>query len=219
MRLLRARSMRVAILLLAALCVASGAWAGENAVFGAEPYPASHDGAGRRSIDIPVSTARGSLRDAIRVYNRTARPIDLALYPAAASVGDDGVVGVGFRGARRSGLAASIALERERVRVAPNGDAVVRFTVDPRGSARDALAAIVVEGAPAPGAADLDLVQRIAIIVRRSGDGNGPAPVHGAPLTGLRVWTFVAMMAAGGAVVRYRRLRRRTERVPDGAAV
>lgn len=218
MRGLRARSLRVAVLLLAALCVARGAWAGENAVFGAEPYP-SYDGAGRRSIDLPMSSARGSLRDAIRVYNRTGRPIDLALYPAAASVGEDGVVGVEFRGARRSGLAASITLQRDRVRVGPKGDAVVRFTVDPRGTAPDALAAIVVEGAPAPGAADLDLVQRIAIIVRRSGEGNGPMPANSASLTGLRVWAFAAMMAAAIAVLRHRRQRRRAEQVPDGAAV
>lgn len=198
-----------AALFVGMLVVVPAAFAGENGVFGAEPYPASREGVVRRSFDMPAGNA---FNDSVRVYNRTPHTVRLALYAASASVGDDDVVAVGFREAHVGGFASRITLERSSVRLAPGADAVVRFGVRMQGAPRGSLAAIVVEGAPEAGSADLDLVQRIAVLVRPSDDGIGngavtaSADADNGALT--RACLVLAGLIGGGLLVEVRRRRR-----------
>lgn len=202
----------LALLALAVLSFAPSASAGENGTFGAEPYPAMNDGQVRRSFDLPSGA---TFADAFRVYNRTREAIRLSLYAAEASVGRDDVLSVGFRGARPTrGLAGRIAIGRPAVQLAPGADIVVPFAVRMRGVAAGAMAAIVIEGTPASGTS-VDLVQRIAILVRPSVDGVGNGGritrEHGSPF---RAIASVMLMVVGSWWVLVAR-RRRT--VLDGS--
>jgi hypothetical protein len=198
--------------------------AGENDVFGATPYPALQRGVARRAYSIPPTP--GVFRDAVRVYNRTGGAITVSIYPAAASVGKDGVVSVGFPGARLVGLAARIRLSRSTVKLPPHADAIVRFTARLDGTIPPgSLAGIVVEGRPQKGAPGFDLVQRIALLARPVAAGAGAPPAHepaAAPRGGgegfpVSTAAGAALFVFAGALALRMRPRRRASGAPRAA--
>lgn len=186
------------------------AYAGQTDSFGTTPDPARVAGEVRRSFFIPLERA-GTFRDEVRVYNRTGKPLQLAVYAADAASDRDGVISIGYRGAPTTGLANSISLSRDSVELPPHGAITIPFQVHVRPPApADPLAAIVVENASQGSGSGLDLVQRVAILVR-------PA-IPGSPIAAVRVpdpegsWLWIAGAAALIillAAVARRRLRRR----------
>ncbi len=183
------------------------AQAGENETFGVVPHPTRVDAAERRTFEIPLEVGT-TFEDAVRIYNRTDRVVRLAVYSAEAVVGDDDVISIGFRGARPAGLASWITIERETVELLPRGEEIVSFRVRIANREPDPdLAAIVVENAAEEADGDLDIVQRVAILVRTAPEGTPTAAV---PTTesDSRLWLLV-LAGVGGAILVLLWLRRR----------
>jgi hypothetical protein len=184
--------------------LASGtANAGQNETFGAEPFPSVIAGEARRAFAVPERVAPGiDIEESVRVYNRTDEPIRLAIYPTTARLGDDEVIEIGDRGAT-SPLVERITLARQSVVLQPHADATIAMRVTMAGGiAPGSLAAIVVQGAPSAGSAEFDLVQRIAILVRASGNAAGRTERSAGGVPG---WLDVAIGVALLASYRWRR--------------
>lgn len=188
------------------LVLGGTATAGETNTFGTTPHPVKVDGEPRGSFTIPERLSDPA-QDTLRVYNRTDQPLSLRVYTAPAELGDDGVYAVGFSH-QRGGLAERIRPETGSVDLAPKGDALVRFTVSP-GDAPDELAALVVEPVDPRAAGTVDLVERVAILVKTtsSGSGNlvGPPPADEATPVLLIAIAIAALVLA--ALLAWRRAR------------
>lgn len=171
-----ARIAAAAVLTIAAAVILVGpALAGENDIFGAAPHPSSRDGVARRGFDIPA-TAGASFQDSLLVSNRTASPITLLVYPAEAKTGKDGVIAVGLRDAKTTGLSSWITMKVTSVSLPAKGQRLVPFTVRvDSANPASAQAAIVTEAAPGTGPQGLALVQRVAILVKLVAPGTAGA--------------------------------------------
>lgn len=185
--------------------------AGQNEVFGAEPAARNTDGGTiRRSFDVPERGAPGSsFEDQLRVYNRTARRVRLNVYPTTAVKTPEGVFDVGSEPAR-AGWASRVTLSRAEVTLEPHGEATIGVTVERhRDLPLEPFAAVVVQGAPSAGTSELDLVQRIAILVR----GSATAPDDATRSAGARPgWIDVVV---GMVLLASYRWRRRAQRPTD----
>lgn len=198
---------RLLLFALVLTLLATPVHAGENETFGVVPHPTRVDAAERRTFEIPLEVGT-TFEDAVRIYNRTDRVVRLAVYPAEAVVGDDDVISIGFRGARPRGLASWITMDSDTVELLPRGEEIVSFRVRiVNGEPDPDLAAIVVENAAEDTDGDLDVVQRVAILVRTAPEGTPTAAI---PTTdpGRRLWLLL-LAGVGLALLVFLWLRRR----------
>lgn len=160
------------VLVTAAVLVSAAvpAQAGDTKTFGAGPT-------GKRSaIGVPES---GTLRDSLEVRNHTGSPITLKLYAASATVNASGAVAIGFRGSAAGGLSKRLQVPAS-VRVPARSVRVVTITADVDGLAKaERTGAVVVEGPPSSAGSALDLVERIAVLVRPGAPVGGTAVTSG----------------------------------------
>lgn len=214
------RPVRVGVGLLLGIILAllpgSTAAAGETKTFGTTPHPAKVDGEARSSFTVPEQMTDPA-QDTLRVYNRTDQPLTLQVYSAPVELGDDGVYAVGFSH-QRTGLAERIRPETGSIDLAPRADALVRFTVHP-GETTDGLAALVLEPVDPQATGTVDLVERVAILVKTtsSDPGNlvGPPPAdEGLPMVPL---IAIAIAAVAGLLAwgRVRRSRSGSDETAD----
>jgi hypothetical protein len=196
------------------VAVTAPAEAGETETFGVAPHPPRVDGTERRAFGIPMQEGR-TFTDGVRVYNKTSEPLTLSVYAAEATVGDDGVVSVGFRGSATRGLAAGIDLHTETVELGPRADTVLTFRVRVASDRPSSdLAAIVVESGTERGSGGLDLVQRVAVLVRPAAAGAATGAVP-QPEDSRAWWPFVAaavLLMVAAVLLRRRAVRRRAVR-------
>lgn len=145
---------------------AGDAWAVETRTFGMEPSPAVIDGKHRQAFDYELGP-RDKRRDAVKVFNKTRKPLTLAVYPVNATRKPDGSIGVGLQQGRR-GPATWIRMDREEVRLPPKQAAKVGFVVQAPESfpeKKQYLAAIAVEPAHDRAKHGVAVVQRLATVV------------------------------------------------------
>jgi hypothetical protein len=164
----------------------------ENETFGLTPQPERIDGSDRRTFGIPLEP--GSVfEDAVRIYNRTDQPLELAVYAADAEAGLDGTISVGFRGSRPKGLGKWIDLSRREVNLPPRGEMVVPFRIEVRSAdpAPD-LGAIVVENTARGLSADQ--ASRLHLVVRTSPPNSPTTSVRVRPLLLRSPWIIVAIL-------------------------
>lgn len=201
------RVLATAALAAVALTLSAPAFAGENGIFGVTLDPVVRDGQERRSFDIPF-VAGATFEDAVAVTNNTDHRITVAVYPASATDAD-GVVQVGFRNSGRAGLAGAVRPAVRSLDLAPHERRRVPFKVAlPRANTLGSMAALVVESAPQSGQS-LDLVQRVAILVRITGDqGAAGPPIGRFPGGGSSLWWAALVLLAVGIAVRVRSARR-----------
>ncbi len=168
------------------------AYAVDNETFGMVPHPHNIEGRERRTFGIPLETG-AVFEDAVRVYNRTEQPLNLAVYAADAEAGVDGTISVGFRGSRPKGVGAWIDLSRDTINLPPRGEALVRFRIEIKSADPSPdLGAIVVENAERGIAADL--AQRLQIVVRTSSPNSPTTSVRVRPLLLRSPWIIVATL-------------------------
>ncbi|MGH2705981.1 MAG: hypothetical protein ACRDJ4_13085 [Actinomycetota bacterium] len=150
--------------------------AGETETFGVAPYPRAIEGERRTSFLLP-DAGGGTVRDAIRVYNKSTEKIRLRIYGADAARSEDGSLSVAPFGARAEGLGAAIRVAVTDLTLGPKSERVVDFSVDISDERRGGLGAIVTEQLDErAGGGALDLVTRVALLVNPgSGAPTGPS--------------------------------------------
>ena len=189
---------------LAALVLAVGsgpAGAIETQQFGFEPYPLFDGDEVRRSFDVALAPG-GSATDAIRVWNKTRRPVEVRLYGAAVDV-VEGKYQVAPYEARGRGAGGWVVPDQGVVRLEPGEDRVVEFTVHvpPVLGEGEPVAALVAESDTGQSSGGVDVVARLAMLVRV-----GPAD---SLFGGFSWWILVAaalalLTAVAGVVLRRR---------------
>lgn len=205
----RSRGRRVAAALAAVaafgltMAGAGPAHAIETRQFGLEPSPRVAGGVNRSSITV-TAKAGATHHDAIRVWNKTSRPVTLIISAAPATREDDGSVHLG--GA--SEPPGWVSIKNTAVTLAGKADAVVPVAVRiPRSARADTALALVVRPEAAPGS-EPAVLERVAMMVYIEPSGVA-APAAGAP-----GWLapLAAALAAGvggaWAVMAMRRSRR-----------
>ena len=131
----------------------------ETASFGLTP---ARSATARTSLHERVRPG-ATATDAVRVFNKTAQPLTLALSVSGASLGDDGQVRLGGTG----GAARWVHLGTSTVTLPPNGSTTVALSIRaPRTMpAGESTAAVVAEPAPGSAQADVAVLQRVALMV------------------------------------------------------
>jgi hypothetical protein len=200
---------RIVVCAVAVAAVVSGGSAGaaQNDRFGVSPSPDRFAGKARRALDVPREGG-ASLRDGVRLWNLTGARLTLSIYAARAVAQPDGVIAIASRSSHRTGLAAKLEPTRTSVVLGPHASATVPVVIhDPGSILRTDLAALAVEEAPAPGTAGIDVVQRIAVLVRPVPPGT-PTPAQREAADPLRWILYAAagaILLAGALAIRGRR--------------
>ena len=200
----------------AAVVAISPAAAGalETDRFGVEPYPLFVEGEVRRSFEVSLDPG-GTLTDRIRLWNKTDAPVMVRLYGAGVEVAG-GQYNVAAYESRDAGAGGWLVPDAADVRLPPNGDRVVSFTVSappvlPDGGRTVALVAESDTGVEAEG---VDVVARLAMLVDIRPEPTG--------IAGISWWVWLALvliaMAAAGLPISQRVRRSRARRVAVVAA-
>lgn len=163
-----------AALILAVLPLA--AEAGETETFRFQPYPLEVQGQERRSFTMNLETG-DSVTDSVQLTNKSDEVRRFRVYPADAYVDGEGRATVAEFGEPRRGVGSWIDVqsEAEEVALLPGTSEVVRFSVTrPHDQAVEGTGAIVAEeirsGDPSAG---IDVIFRVALLVRLAGDPTG----------------------------------------------
>lgn len=166
--------------LLALICVAmfvtepDAAGAGETESFRFQPHPVAIQGDERRtfSYDLPAGT---SITDAVQLTNKTDEVRRFRLYAADAKQDASGNVTVEEFDSPRNGVGSWIEIGQTDHSLLPRSSAVVAFAVErPPGEPSRGVGAIVAEEVTEPtDGGGIDVVFRIAILVRLGGDPTG----------------------------------------------
>lgn len=192
-----------------ALAVAGVAWLGlptaaaaiETATFGIEPAPVVVDGERRQSLHEEVPPG-GSTTDAVRLWNKTGRPLTLSLKAVAAQRAADGSASLGGDPTPPGW----VDVEQSRVTVPARGQRVVRFTIRAPRDLPEATSTFALLTEPvAERGEEPAVLQRLALMVYVR-PGEGPASVAETAL-GLLPWVAAALLVlvlVGLVVVRRR---------------
>ncbi|HEX2029655.1 MAG TPA: hypothetical protein VHF25_16860 [Nitriliruptorales bacterium] len=173
----RGRRWATAVVLAAALAATlpgPGALAAETDSFRLEPHPLQLQGAERRSFAFALDPGAAA-SDAVQLTNLTDEARRFRVYAADATQDAQGRVMVAEAVAPRTGVASWIAVERPEVALLPGSAEVVRFTVTrPQRTAAEGIGAIVAEEIrPAATGGGIQVVFRLATLVRLSGEASG----------------------------------------------
>lgn len=196
--------------------VAGAAASAENESFGIAPFPEQVNGLDRLTFGIPLEPG-ATFEDAVRVYNRTDQPIDLAIYPADARAPVDGAISIGFRGSRPEGVGAWIELTRDEVSLPARAESIVRFRITVQSATPSPdIGAIVVENTARGLRADL--AQRLHVVVRTVPPSSPTTSERVRPLFLRSPWLVVAVLgllvAASLVWLGARRARRPADALP-----
>ena len=191
------------------VALAAPAGAIETGELGIEPVPA---GRPRQSFHETIRPGRIT-RDAVRVFNKTSRPITVRLWVEQASIDGEGQARLGGGG----GAAGWVGMPTGALELAPRSARSVPFEVRaprelPPGGA---LVAIMAEAVPED-PRRLAVLQRLAVIAYLE-------PAHGAPLRSPLGWPLVlaaallGVVAMAGAIAHHRRGTKGSGAVPAAA--
>lgn len=149
------------------------ALAGETGRFRFEP---GTGGEARRSFRFPLGPGQ-SAGDAVTITNKTREQIKMRVYAADAVRQADGAVAVAPFGSAPRGVGAWIVVSQGEVELGPGEKQTVRFEVRrPTQAETSGLAALVAEEVPAAaGRQDVEVVTRVALMVRVSEPSEGDA--------------------------------------------
>lgn len=198
--LLRAAAVAAAVATAATLGAGRTAHAIETKDVGLEPVPTGDDG-GRQSLRVEIIPGREAT-DAVRVWNKTDRPLTVDLLATAAKKAGDGSVSLGGDAAP----ASWIDVEHGRITLPPKGERVIAITVRPPEAlpALETTAAIMVQPV-SDAAAPPAILQRVAVMTYLSASS-----LHAPPATGTRlpVWLIViaVLLAVAAAALAGRRV-------------
>jgi hypothetical protein len=199
---------RISAVLAALLLSAIGAGVGaapagaiETASFGMAPA-GDHN---RTALHEEVRPGR-SVEDGVRIWNKTDEPVTVALAVQGAMIDSKGKVSLGGN----EGAVSWVRLSTSRITLAPRGSAVVPVSVHaPRNLPRaEATAAVMAERVSA-GAADVAVVQRVALMVYVKAPAGSPLRAALGWIAAVAVGLLVVVMAYG---LRIRQLRNRRAR-------
>lgn len=169
------RRTAAAVAIAAAMFTAAGPVAAiETKDLGLEPVRAGEQG-GRQSLRVAI-TPGSKTKDAVRVWNKTDRPLTVELRATAAKTDADGSVALGGD----AEAASWIDVADERLTLPPRGERVVRITVDAPDElpALETTAAILVQPVVDRGAPPA-ILQRVAVMTYLSS-----ATLHAPPGAG-----------------------------------
>ncbi|HWC31770.1 MAG TPA: hypothetical protein VG709_01415, partial [Actinomycetota bacterium] len=199
-----AARLALTVLAVAAFVVASPGSAGalETDRFGVEPYPLFVEGEVRRSFQVSLDPG-GTLTDAVRLWNKTRKPVTVRLYGAGVQVAD-GQYSVAAYEARDAGAGGWLDPDATEVRLPPNEERIVSFTVSappvlPREGQTVALVAESDTGIEAEG---VDVVARLAMLVDVRPEPSGLAGIS------WWVWLAVALIVVATGLGVWQRVRR-----------
>lgn len=152
----------------------SAAWAIETETFRLVPSPLEVQGYERRTFSFALEPG-DTASDAIRITNTTEEPRRFRLYGADAIADASGAVTVADSSTPPTGVGGWIELPTDEVEVGPGGSEVIEFSVQRPGDASAAgLGAVVAEEVlSAPDEEGIDVLYRLAILVRLDGDVAG----------------------------------------------
>lgn len=153
----------------------------ETASFGLGPA-----GSANRTALHPEVKPGARIDDAVRLWNKTDKPVVVRLQVQGAALDAGGQVSLGGNG----GAAQWISLGQDRVELAPHASVDVPVVLRaPRNMPEgETTAAIVAEAEPAGGSSNVAVVQRVALMVYAS------AP-EGSPLRASLGWVLWAAAA------------------------
>lgn len=165
------------VLLLASIIVLfcpASADAGETETFRFQPHPLVVQGHERRTFSYGLP-AGASVTDAVQITNKTDDVRRFRVYGADASEDGSGNVTVDEFDAPRDGVGSWIEVAETDHSLLPRSSGVVPFTLErPPGRTARGVAAIVAEEIAEPDAGGgVQVVFRIAILVRVGGDATG----------------------------------------------
>jgi len=185
----------------ACLGLAVPAGAIETVVFGIEPWPTVVDGQRRQSLHEAVPPG-GSKTDAVRLWNKTKRPVTLAVKAVAARREADGSVSLGGDPTP----ASWVEVEPSEVTVPAGGQRVVEFTIRAPRDLPETTSTFALLAEPVVGRDEQPAVlQRLALMAYVR-PGEGSSSVADAAL-GALPWVAGALLVlvlAGLLVVRRR---------------
>lgn len=149
------------VLAVAAMAAAGAASAIETASFGLEPA-----GSADRTALHPRVKPGAKAEDAVRIWNKTDKPLVVRLQVQGAAIAEGGQVSLGGNG----GAAQWISLGQDRVELAPAASVDVPLVLRaPRNMPEgETTAAIVAEVEPVGGSSNVAVVQRVALMVYAS---------------------------------------------------
>lgn len=166
----------LACLVLAALAgLAPGASAGETESFRFQPHPLRVQGNERRAFQFGLAAGTNA-SDAVLLLNKAKEPRRFRVYAADAWTDPkSGAVTVASSENPAVGVGSWIVPARGEVALLPGTSEIIPFTVTrPADQTSEGLGAIVAEEVRDPGAGSgIDLVYRLAILVKMTGDPNG----------------------------------------------
>ncbi len=172
----------------------------ENESFGLTPHPEQAEGVDRTSFSIPLEEG-AEFEDAIRIYNRTDQPIELAVYAADAQADVDTAVSIGPRESQPKGVGSWIDLDEDQVTIQGRSDIAIIFRVKVKSSDPSPdLGAIVVENT-GRGLAE-DASDRLSLVVRTAPPNSPSTSVRVKSLLRLdSPWVIVAIVGLLVALV------------------
>lgn len=187
-----------------------GASAVDTETFRLAPHPLRVHGYERRSFELDVEPGAAAT-DAVRLTNKTgaARRFRLAARDAQRDA-KTGALSVGSRGSDPRGIGSWMKLQTDEVELGPHGTQIVDFTLErPVGTELAGMGAIVVEEVRDASEGGVDVVYRLAILVRLGGDASGLtasepvlnipvalAPTHGTVRSHIKNDTLAPVSAA-----------------------
>ena len=179
--------------------VAGPASAIETASFGLAPAGSAQ----RTALHEDVRPGR-KVDDAVRIWNKTDRPVVVRLSVQGAAIDGAGQVSLGGNG----GAAGWVSLGSERVSLAPKASVDVPVVLRaprtmPKG---ESTAAIVAEAEQPAGSANVAVVQRVALMVYAKAPAGSPREAS----LGWALWAALGLLAAALAVMAVVWTRRRS---------
>lgn len=194
----KGRLARAALLLGVLVATSLPATAGETTKFGFEAQQGARTGTGRGSFVFGLAQGAAA-RGSARVHNKTPKRLRIRIYGADASRGVDGSLSVAPFGVRAAGIGRYIRPDVPEVVLDAGSDRVVEFSVlRPRTSPGGIGALVAEEIATSSGSGSIDVIERIALIVKVADGSVGPHfSLKGVGLTApLRIFPADATVSA-----------------------
>lgn len=149
---------------------APSAEAVETDTFRLEPWPLRVDGYERRSFDYDIEPGV-AVTDAFRITNKTDEPKRFRIQATDAQRDPAGQMSIGGRGSTPQAMGTWITLERNEVEIDGGSSEVVGFRFErPAGQEVEGFGAIAVEELREVDGGGVDVVYRLALVVRLGGD-------------------------------------------------
>ena len=171
---LQGRLARAALLLGILVATSLSATAGETSRFGFEAQQGARAGAGKGSFVFGLAKG-GAARGSARVHNKSPKRLRIRIYGADAIRGVDGSLSVAPFGVPAVGAGRYIRPDVSEVALDVGSDRVVEFSVTRPPSSPGGIGALVAEEiAASSGSGSIDVIERVALIVKVADGSVGP---------------------------------------------